>query len=182
METLVLSSTYQPVARISWQRAITLLFLGKVEVIEEYSDHQVRSVSLSLNMPSVVRFLRFLRRHEQPQIRFCRENVYLRDGGKCQYCATSLSRREATLDHVLPRVRGGRSDWENIVLACAACNQKKGGRTPGQAKMRLLLKPARPAILPGGLRLTFTFPRDMPAPWRAWLSSLGKVDVDLGDE
>lgn len=129
METLVLNAGYQPVARITWQRAITLLFLGKVEVIDEYEDRTIRSVSFEVKMPSVVRFLRMLTRRK-PVVRFSRENVFARDQGQCQYCGTRLTRAESTYDHVVPRSQGGRTNWENIVIACVPCNQRKGGRTP----------------------------------------------------
>ena len=77
-------------------------------------------------------------------VRFSRENVYLRDQGRCQYCARSVTRSAATYDHVLPRNQGGRTSWENIVICCVPCNQQKGGRTPAQARMHLLIEPIRP--------------------------------------
>ena len=85
METLVLNPGYEPVARVPWQRAITLLFLGKVEIVEEYEDREIRSVTVDFKMPSIVRLLRALRGATQG-ITFSRENVYARDGGRCQYC------------------------------------------------------------------------------------------------
>jgi len=181
MDTLVLNATYQPVARIPWQRAITLLFLGKVEVIEEYEDKTIRSVSFEVKMPSVVRFFRMLKRRK-PVIRFSRDNVYARDQAKCQYCGRRVTRAEATYDHVLPRSQGGGTNWENIVIACVPCNQQKGGRTPEQAKMRLALAPTRPTKLSDSFRLTFTWDKGMPQSWRNWLRDLtywhGSLDED----
>jgi 5-methylcytosine-specific restriction endonuclease McrA len=168
METLVLNRSYQPVARIPWQRAITLLFLGKVE---SYEDQTIRSVSFEFKVPSVVRFLRMLVRRK-PVIRFSRENVYARDLGRCQYCQRKVTRAEATYDHVLPRAQGGRTTWENIVIACVPCNQAKGGRTPEQARMPLKVKPVKPTKLPDALRLTFRFEKGMPASWQTWLRDL----------
>jgi 5-methylcytosine-specific restriction endonuclease McrA len=168
MDTLVLNATWQPVARIPWQRAITLLFLGKVELVEEYEDKTIRSVTFEVKMPSVVRFLRMLKQRK-PLVRFSRENVYARDRGRCQYCGKKLTRPEATYDHVLPRSQGGGTHWENIVIACVPCNQRKGGRTPEQARMRLQSSPVKPAKLPEALRLTFAFQRGMPERWGAWL-------------
>jgi 5-methylcytosine-specific restriction endonuclease McrA len=167
----VLNASYQPVARVPWQRAITLLFLGKVEVIEEYEDKTVRSVTFEVRMPSVVRFLRMLARRK-PVIRFSRENVYARDRGQCQYCGRKVTRAEATYDHVVPRVHGGGTHWENIVIACVSCNQRKGGRTPEQAKMKLLSVPVKPKRLPEALRFTFTFDKGMPASWATWLRDM----------
>jgi 5-methylcytosine-specific restriction endonuclease McrA len=171
METLVLNATYQPVARIPWQRAITLLFLGKVEVIEEYEDKTIRSVSFEVKMPSVIRFFRLLKRRK-PVIRFSRENVYARDQGCCQYCGQKVTRAEATYDHVLPRSQGGGTNWENIVIACVPCNQVKGGRTPQQARMKLKSVPVKPTKLPDMLRLTFSWNKGMPDTWKNWLRDL----------
>jgi 5-methylcytosine-specific restriction endonuclease McrA len=158
-------------ARISWQRAITLFFSGKVEVLEEYADREIRSVTFAIKIPAVVRFLRALR-GQRTRIRFSRENVYTRDSGKCQYCGTRVARPEATYDHVMPRSKGGQTTWENIVIACLGCNQKKGGRTPEQAGMKLLSKPVRPKRLPDSFRMTFAWKKGMPEPWRNWLRDL----------
>lgn len=171
METLVLNSTYEPLCRIPWQRAITLLFNGKVEVVDEYEDKKVRSVTFELKMPSVVRFLRLLKRRK-PIVRFSRENVFARDGGKCQYCVRPVTRAEATYDHVTPRALGGKTSWDNIVIACVACNQKKGGRTPEQARMKLKTVPVKPHKLPDTLRLTFSWDKGMPASWKSWLRDM----------
>jgi len=143
METLVLSTGYEPVARVSWQRAINLLFLGKVEVVEEYEDRLVRSVTFAVKMPSVIRFLRAVRNRKRA-IKFSRENVYARDHGRCQYCNARVSRQDATYDHVVPRAQGGHTTWENVVICCFSCNQRKGGRTPPQAGMSLLSTPVKP--------------------------------------
>jgi 5-methylcytosine-specific restriction endonuclease McrA len=181
METLVLSATYEPVARVPWQRAITLLWTGKVEVIEEYEDHMVRSVTYAVRMPSVIRFLRAIRGTKRA-IKFSRENVYARDNGKCQYCGLKVPRHEATYDHVVPRIQGGPTTWDNVVIACVPCNQRKGGRTPEQARMALLNRPVKPKKLPDTVRLTFTFEKGMPATWKAWLRDVtywhGSLDED----
>lgn len=171
METLVLNAGWQPVARIPWQRAITLLFLGKVELVEEYEDKTICSVTFEVKMPSVVRFLRMLKRRK-PVIRFSRENVYARDHGQCQYCGQKLARSEATYDHVVPRSQGGGTHWENIVIACVPCNQAKGGKTPAQARMKLRVTPVKPTKLPDTLRLTFSWSKGMPDTWKNWLRDL----------
>lgn len=171
METLVLDVGYQPVSRVSWQRALTLLFSGKVEVVEEYEDRTVRSVTFEIRMPSVVRFLRMLAR-ARPRVRLSRENVYVRDRGRCQYCGRKLTRAEATWDHVVPRAQGGKTGWENVVVACVGCNQRKGGRTPPQAGLALRSAPVRPSKLPDVLRLTFRWDPGMPESWRTWLRDM----------
>lgn len=181
MDTLVLSAWYEPVARISWQRAITLLFAGKVEVVDEYQDREIRSTHISLKMPAVVRFLRALRSRKRG-VRFSRENVYLRDQGRCQYCAHSVTRAAATYDHVLPRAQGGRTSWENVVICCVPCNQQKGGRTPAQAKMTLRSVPMKPKKLADTLRIRIAFDDGMPQSWRNWLRDFsywnGELDTD----
>lgn len=164
METLLLSRGYEPLERISWQRALTLWFRDKVEVLETY-DRVVRSPSVELAMPSVVRILEALRRRPN-RVTFSRANVFARDSGRCQYCLRALRRGEATYDHVLPRRLGGRTTWENIVIACLACNQKKGGRTPDQANMRLHSVPVRPRRLEVRLQLR---PEEVPPTWRQYL-------------
>src|SRR4051812_11836 len=111
METLVLSASYEPVARVSWQRAISLVFGGKVEVVEEYEDREVRSITFAIKMPSVVRFLKSVRGRKRA-VKFSRENVYARDLGKCQYCNGKVQRHESTYDHVVPRAQGGKTQWE----------------------------------------------------------------------
>lgn len=170
-ETLVLSQSYEPVARVSWQRAITLLWEGKVEVVEEYEDWKVKSVTLEFKVPSVIRFLKKVFGRKRA-IKFSRENVFARDGGRCQYCGNKVSRPEATYDHVVPRAQGGQTNWTNIVIACVPCNQHKGGRTPEQAKMKLLSVPVKPKKLPDTVRLTFTFQKGMPESWRSWLRDI----------
>jgi 5-methylcytosine-specific restriction endonuclease McrA len=167
METLVLSPGYEPVARVHWQRAITLLFMGKVEVVEEYEDKEIRSVTFSIKMPSVVRFLKAIR-SKRTAIKFSRENVFTRDQGKCQYCGNKVMRPEATYDHVVPRAIGGKTDWDNIVIACVPCNQRKGGRTPEQARMHLRTRPSRPKKLPD-VKITIMWHKGMPQAWRNWL-------------
>ena len=180
-ETLVLSTSFEPVARVSWQRAVTLLFLGKVEVVEEYEDKTIKSVTFEIRMPSVVRFLKFLRGKKRG-LKFSRENVYARDRGACQYCGRKVTRAEATYDHVVPRWQGGPTRWENIVIACVGCNQKKGGKTPVEARMALKAEPVRPKNLPEVARLTFTWTKGMPDSWKAWLRDVtywhGSLDED----
>jgi 5-methylcytosine-specific restriction endonuclease McrA len=121
--TLLLDAVYAPISIIPWTRAITLLWLGKVEVVEEY-DRVVRSPSIAVRLPAVVRLVRRIVRGRR-RVRLSRQNIYLRDGGKCQYCRHHVSLEDCTFDHVLPRVRGGKTTWTNVVLACAVCNRMR---------------------------------------------------------
>ena len=108
-QTLLLNQGFEPIKVISWQRAISLLFLGKVEVLEEY-DRDVHSVSLIIKVPAVVRLLRAFRRHARP-VKFSRVNIYARDNYKCQYCGRKASISDLTYDHVVPRSQGGLTEW-----------------------------------------------------------------------
>lgn len=144
--TLLLSQGYEPLATISWQRAISLLTLGKVEVVEEY-DQNLRSRYLIIKMPAVVRLISAFRRHKK-QVKFSRQNIMARDRWKCQYCGIKVITQEMTMDHVIPRAQGGSTCWENIVTSCSACNAAKAARTPKQAKMKLRKYPARPTWVP----------------------------------
>jgi 5-methylcytosine-specific restriction endonuclease McrA len=157
---------------------MTLFFQDKVEVIEEYEDRQVRSVTFSIQMPSIVRFLHKVRRKKKA-VKFSRENVFTRDKGKCQYCLQRIPRAESTYDHVVPKRLGGRTTWENIVIACQSCNQKKGGRTPQQAKMHLHTRPVRPKNLPNAWRITFTWQDGMPLSWKDFLASVAYWNTEI---
>ena len=151
---------------ISWQRAIVLSFLGKVEVVVEY-DEVIRSPSVELRAPAVVRMHRAHVPH-RTTIRFGRANVFRRDGFACQYCSEVLHPRELTFDHVVPRARGGRTDWENIVTCCRVCNDRKRDRTPDEAGMKLARRPVKPSWLPAiasGLHLDSKAPEE----WRAFV-------------
>lgn len=170
MDTLVLDASYVPVDRVHWQRAITLLFLGKVEVVEEYADQEIHSVTFSIKIPSIVRFIRAMR-SKKKAIKFSRENVYVRDNGKCQYCGNKVPRHDATYDHVIPRAQGGQTNWDNIVISCMDCNQNKGCRTPAQAKMKLLSTPVRPKKLPDHMHISIQWHPSMPLSWRDFLAS-----------
>lgn len=165
--TLLLNASYEPLQVISWQRAIAMTFLGKVEVVCTYR-RQIRSVSRAMGMPAVVRLHDFVRRRRM-RLGFSRRNIFVRDGNRCQYCGTGKSPQEMTCDHVLPRSQGGGTDWENMVACCAPCNRKKGGRTPEQAGMRLLRLPRRPEELAMVFRIKLGHRRP-PDLWDDYLS------------
>ena len=144
----MLNASFEPLHIVTWQRALQLLFQGKVEVIEE-SEQEIHTVRLTIRVPAVLRLLSYvpLKRKKQV-IRFSRTNIFIRDNHICQYCGDKFNKSHLTLDHVAPIVQGGAKSWENIVTACKPCNQNKGGRTPAQAGMRLIRKPGRPHWLP----------------------------------
>lgn len=144
--TLVLTPWYAPYRVVSWQDAVTMLYLKKVEVIASY-DELVASPSTTWALPAVIRMFRKMVAH-RARIRFSRVNVFTRDNFHCMYCGRGGTARELTLDHVVPRSQGGRTEWENILTACVACNTLKGGRTPLQAGMRPMRTPSIPKSLP----------------------------------
>lgn len=164
---LVLNASFEPLHIVTWQRALQLLFQGKVEVVEE-SEHEVRTVRFTIKVPAVLRLLTYVPLAKKKEIvRFSRMNIFLRDNNCCQYCGKSFSKVHLTLDHVVPIVQGGKKCWENIVTACKPCNQVKGGRTPSQAGMRLIRKPRQPTWLPA-TSLQFGVSRT-PERWKIYL-------------
>ena len=166
-QTLVLNATYEPLRIVSWQKAITLLFQGKVEVIANY-DREIRGVTVRVKLPSVLRLLRHVRmKRPFAEVPFSRPNVYARDDYRCQYCGGHFPSSELTFDHVVPVAQSGRKDWENIVTCCINCNRRKGGRTPAEAGMRLIAPPRRPTSAPA-VRITIGL-RNAPESWRDYL-------------
>ena len=139
---LVLNASYEPLHVASAKRAITLVQYGVAEVLEE-SEDVVRSPSTVMAIPCVIRLRRYIRRPRAHPVPFNRRNVLRRDFYTCQYCG---AQRELTLDHVTPRSRGGRHAWENVVIACRDCNQRKGSRTPEEAGLRLRARPKAPTF------------------------------------
>jgi 5-methylcytosine-specific restriction endonuclease McrA len=170
--TLLLSIAFEPIEIVSWQRAISLQVRGAVEVLEEY-DWVVRSPSITLEAPAVVRLLRSLRQRPN-HVAFSRANIFARDGHRCQYCGQRLPSTELTFDHVVPRRDGGRTEWTNIVTACQPCNAKKGARTPARAGMALRKPPVEPRWLPP-LRVAVSV-QSMPAAWRDYVYWAGELD------
>ena len=128
--------SYYPLSLWPWQEAVKAAFLDRVDIIAEY-DHVVRSPTTTIRIPSVVVLREFVK--PQKRVAFTRFNLFLRDEFSCQYCG---AKGDLTFDHVIPRSRGGRTTWQNIVAACGPCNLKKGGRTPQQAGMPLLRRAA----------------------------------------
>ena len=166
-QTLLLNATYEPLKVVHWQKAMTLWCQGKVEIIASH-DREIRAVSFSLKLPSVIRLLRYARIKKRfDYVPFSRANIYARDGYSCQYCAHKFPTQELTFDHVIPVSQGGRKAWENIVTCCVSCNRRKGGRTPEEARMRLVKPPRRPDSAPA-IRITIGL-RDAPDSWRDYL-------------
>jgi 5-methylcytosine-specific restriction endonuclease McrA len=176
-QTLVLNASYEPINIVHWKRALTLLFQGKVEVLAEY-DREVRSISFTIRMPSVLRLLRFVRAGKRfHQVKFSRANIYARDRHTCQYCGNRCSTEDLTFDHVIPVVKGGSKAWDNIVTCCFECNHKKGGRTPEEASMHLIRRPKAPDSVSGLIRITIGM-HTAPESWRDFI--YWNIELDDG--
>lgn len=172
--TLVLSQSYEPVNIVSWKQAITLLFLGKVEVVEEY-DRDIKTTSLVIKVPAVVRLLSAFRRVKKP-VKFSRINIYGRDKYTCQYCGTKHAIGDLTYDHVVPRSQGGKTTWTNIVTCCEDCNRRKKNQTPEQAGMRLLKAPVQPSAAP--VLVVAVSRESVPDAWRDYMYWTSELESD----
>lgn len=173
--TLVLNQDYRPLCVISWQRAVILAhFENKAEVVKENPHFMVRGIRVSFQAPHVIK-LRSYVSQKIVKIRFHKGSVYLRDKGTCQYCASKVTIKAATYDHVLPRAKGGQTSWNNIVIACYKCNQKKNSKTPEEAGMKLLSKPSKPSHLP--LAFLEKNKRHLPEEWLEFFQPHQLVDT-----
>lgn len=143
----VLSYAYEHLYLADWKDAVSDVFIGRAEVVEEHEGKYIGLVDGLMPMPKVVRFkggMSAAKFRGKLNLRFSREGLFLRDDGECQYCQKPLSRLDCTVDHVVPRSRGGLTDWENCVICCAKCNGLKGNMTPSEAGMNLLRSPKKP--------------------------------------
>jgi len=138
---LVLNADYQPINVTSFQKGYKLVWKGKAEVVKEDSTDVIMT-SRSIARPKVIRLLTYLYLPYR-RLNLSKQNVYRRDGFKCVYCGSGAN---LTLDHVLPRSRGGDNSWENLVTCCRKCNAKKDDRTPEEARMRMRHKPFVPTF------------------------------------
>jgi 5-methylcytosine-specific restriction endonuclease McrA len=139
---LVLNQNYDPLNVCSSRRAIILVIGGKAEVLEQ-NHREIRSPNLTFHSPSVIRMAYMVRR-PRPALRLTRREVFIRDSYTCQYCGQQT--KDLTLDHVIPRYRGGQHTWENLVSACKSCNHRKGGKTVEEARLTLLRRPFKPKV------------------------------------
>ena len=163
-QVLVLNQNYEPLNVTNWRRAMVLLVTGKAIVLEEDSEY-ITTPTQRIRMPSVVR-LRYLVRRPLPELKLSRRGILTRDNYTCQYCGKQS--RALTIDHVIPRERGGKHTWDNLVACCAECNHKKGNRTPEEAGMKLRRKPERPRFIPYLSYSTFRAAIKNPQ-WRDYL-------------
>ena len=137
---LVLNQNYEPLNVCNVRRAILLVFDGKAEVLEA-NGRVVKSATRAFPAPSVIRMVYLIHR-PRPRVKLTRREVFIRDGYTCQYCGRQC--HDLTIDHVVPRSRGGPHSWDNLVSACKPCNHRKGGKLPAEARMALRKEPREP--------------------------------------
>ncbi len=164
---LVLNLDYQPLNVCNVRRAVVLLSKQKAVVLEQ-NGHVVTSEKASFPSPSVIRLAYHIKR-PRPVVKMSRKEVLLRDDHTCQYCGKRG--HDLTLDHVIPRHRGGQHTWENVVAACRSCNHRKGGRMTTEAHMTPLRPPFRPPSIP-----SYLFSSYIRAGERTWFKFLGVDD------
>lgn len=138
---LILNQSYEPITICTAKKAIILIYLSKAEIVNTFNGKTINTVSRAYPLPSVIRLGHYVR-IPYKRIELSRKNVHRRDGFRCQYCGEKAS--HLTLDHVIPKSRGGADIWDNLVSACKNCNNKKGNRTPEEAKMPLIKRPETP--------------------------------------
>ncbi len=196
-QVLVLNRSWVAVNVTPVKRALTLLFQGHARVVHPHdyglyefeawcelsqyrenfeSGRYIHTPSMQIRLPEVIIldvFNAFIHR----EVRLSRRNIFERDRHLCQYCGRRFPKPDLTLDHVLPRSRGGKDTWENLVLACVKCNLKKSNRTPEEARMHLLKKPTAPRWLP---RFGTQVPRDELISWQRFVD-LAYWNTDIGD-
>jgi 5-methylcytosine-specific restriction endonuclease McrA len=143
-EVFVLNFSYEPLSIVSLQRAVRLLFAGKAEIVTQL-DRNIASCKFEMPLPSIIRMLYYIKR-PRARVGLTKKNVLLRDNHTCQYCGARGD--EMNVDHVIPKSRGGSSDWFNLVCSCVRCNTRKNDRTPKEAGMQLRRKPYEPRYIP----------------------------------
>lgn len=139
-KVLILNQDYQPLSVCNVKKSMLLLLMGKAEMLHDNPGRKVHTVSFEYDFPSVIR-LRSYARTPYRKIVLSRKNIMKRDSHHCQYCGST---EDLTIDHIIPKSRGGKDTWDNLVTACNKCNSLKGNRTPREASMTLINKPYRP--------------------------------------
>ena len=167
--TLVLNSDYTPlsilpISSISWKDAIKISFTGHAKPVEFYKNWVVRSPSISMEVPSVIVSSFYVKKKHG--VRFSRNNLLIRDNFTCQYCNENLNPSDLTIDHVIPRVKGGKTKWENVVCACYTCNSIKGHKNHMKPK-KIPAKPDYYQLLDNARKIPIKVPDD------SWIQYLG---------
>ena len=164
-QVLVLNASYEPLNVCSVRRAYVLVYKGKAEMIEALEHQPLRTATSTYQRPHVIRLVAYVHVPRAAQRKISRRALFARDGWRCVYCGTSGGR--LTLDHVVPRSRGGDSVWENVVTSCAPCNLRKGNRLPHEVHMVLPDRPRPPAPV---LFIRLAAPK-IPPSWQQYLGT-----------
>lgn len=144
---IVLNADYQFINIIDWKKAMVLVIQNKVDVIK-YSDRIIKTVNQAFKLPMVIKLVYLAQVIYKKRITFSKVNIFIRDDYVCAYCGKKMKthKKDATIDHVLPRARGGKDTWENCVTACLDCNNAKGNKTPEEFGVQLRYKPYQPSL------------------------------------
>jgi len=141
---ILLNQDYSFLNMINWKRALCLMAKEKVQVLA-YSNRSILTAEgLMIKIPAVMKLMKLIRTLYRSRVPFSRRNVLIRDGYRCLYCGSQG--KKLTIDHIIPRCRGGVDDFENCVACCKECNGQKGSKTPREANMHLIQKPYQPTI------------------------------------
>jgi 5-methylcytosine-specific restriction endonuclease McrA len=141
---VLLNADYTFLNLIDWKRAVCLQAKGKVEVLKQSNSIVMSSGGIEFKIPSIMRLIKLIRTIYRTGVAFNKKNILVRDGFRCAYCGEKS--QKLTIDHIIPRSRGGRDSFENCVAACRSCNRRKGGRMPSEANMHLIHKPYQPTV------------------------------------
>lgn len=148
-DTLILDSSYQVIGSIPWRRAVGKWVAGKVEIIVAYTDRFIKTASGQVPMPAVVRYVgKVIKKYYNRMVRFNKRNIMKRDQNKCCYCGVTLTRKSHEFEHIVPKSKGGKTDWKNIVSSCRSCNRLKGDKPLHLSGLELRRKPYVPKWLP----------------------------------
>lgn len=186
--TLVLNSSFTAIHVIDWQKAVSLLFQGHAQVVDEdyrtfdFKDWAelsqmmqdspngfVNSPTIKLAIPSMIRLTKY-DRLPQRTVRFTRKNIFEHYGYRCAYCGKKFKPKELNFDHVVPRSQGGKTNWSNIVASCYSCNTHKANRTPAEAGMRMFYQPSQPKWHGGGIVVSASLPLKVKQTWQQILN------------
>lgn len=163
-KVLVLNQDFSAISVCTVPKAFLLVYLNKAELVAEVENQKLRSISADYPLPSIIRLHSYVHIPYRNGIVLNRQNIFRRDSSMCTYCGSG---KDLTLDHVMPRSRGGKSSWDNLITACKSCNGKKGDFTPEEANMHMRMKPFKPNFV--------MFLRDFSDKVREeWLLYLGK--------
>lgn len=190
MEVLVLNKNFFPIQFTSIRRAFTLLYVERAVAVDEdlrvynfeewldlsqfivdHSSGFIHTVKFKIAVPEIIA-LKSFDKVPRVEIKFTRKNIYEHYGYRCCYCGKKFPSKELNLEHVIPKSRGGKSTWDNVVTACIECNTKKGGRTPEESGMRLKIKPSKPVVTTLSHRLVLNTGIKIKKSWKKFIDNL----------